>query len=127
MSRQVKVGTVADFPAGELVSVDADGTSVIVVRDGEEFCAAQNRCPHLGLSLTKGPGGPSFTDGVIQCPWHNSRFEMCSGANLDWATGFAGRHIPRWSQRMVAMGRKPADLTTFVVVVEGEDVLVELP
>ncbi len=127
MTRQVKVGTVEDFPTGELVAVDADGTSVVVVHDGDTFCSAQNRCPHLGLSLTKGPGGKSYEEGVVQCPWHNSRFELCSGENLDWATGFAGRHIPRWSQRMVAMGRKPSPLTTFPVVVDGEDVLIELP
>ena len=124
MARQVKVGTVSDFPPGELVQVDADGTALVVARDGDSFCAASNRCPHLGFSLTKGPGGVRFTDGVVQCPWHNSRFELCSGANLDWATGFAGRDVPRWSRRLVALGRQPKPLATYPVIVEGEDVLV---
>ncbi len=126
MSRRVKVGTVSDFADGELHTVDADGTAVVVARDGEAFCAARNRCPHLGFSLTKGPGGLQFADGVVQCPWHNSRFALCSGENLDWATGFAGRDIPRWSRRLVALGRQPAPLTTYPVVLDGEDVLVEL-
>lgn len=126
MTRRVKVGTLSDFPADELVSVDADGTAVLVAREGEKLCAAVNRCPHLGFSLTKGPGGLSFADGVVQCPWHNSRFELSSGKNIDWATGFAGRNIPAWSQRLVALGRKPAPLKTLPVVVDGQDVLVEL-
>jgi nitrite reductase/ring-hydroxylating ferredoxin subunit len=44
---------------------------------------AGNRCPHLGFSLTRGPGGLKYEDGVVQCPWHNSRFNVCTGENLD--------------------------------------------
>ena len=126
MTRWVKVGIVADFPQGELRSVDADGTALIVTRDGASFCAASNRCPHLGFPLDKGPAGVRFEDGVVQCPWHNSRFELCSGDNLDWATGFAGREVPRWSRPLVALGRKPAPLKTYPVVIDGDDVLIEL-
>jgi nitrite reductase/ring-hydroxylating ferredoxin subunit len=125
--RRIKVGTLSDFADGELTAVEADGTSVVVGRDGQTLCAAHNRCPHLGLPLSRGPGGRHFADGVVQCPWHNSRFELCSGENLDWAIGFAGRPIPRWSRRLVALGRKPAPLTTYPVVVDGEDVFVVEP
>lgn len=126
MARTIRIGSLAEFPEGELRAVDADGTALVVVREGDQVCAARNRCPHMGLSLTKGPGGMRFADGVVQCPWHNSRFELCSGANLDWATGFAGRSVPRWSQRLIGMGKKPLPLTTYPVVVDGEDVFVEL-
>jgi nitrite reductase/ring-hydroxylating ferredoxin subunit len=34
-------------------------------------------------------------DGQVVCPWHNSRFDLASGENLDWAPGFAGRDMPR--------------------------------
>ena len=129
MADRVRVGTVADFPPGELRVVDADGTSVIVARADEtddSICAAHNRCPHMGLPLNRGPGGLRFEDGVVQCPWHNSRFELCSGTNLDWAVGFAGRSTPRWSHKLVALGRTPSPLTTYPVVVEGDDVVVEI-
>jgi nitrite reductase/ring-hydroxylating ferredoxin subunit len=126
MSRLVRVGAVADFVDGDLRQVDADGTAVVVARDGDALCAADNRCPHMGFSLTKGPGGVRFADGVVQCPWHNSRFAFCSGENLDWAVGFAGRNMPRWSRRLIALGKEPKGLTTYPVVVEGEDVFVEL-
>ncbi len=126
MTQRVRIGAIEDFPQGELRTVDAEGTSLIVSRDGDRFCAAQNRCPHLGFPLNRGPGGLEYADGVVQCPWHNSRFELCSGENLDWATGFAGRQVPRWSQRLVALGRKPGPLRTLPVHVEGQDVIVEL-
>lgn len=80
----------------------------------------------MGLSLSKGPGGVRYSDGEVVCPWHNSRFDLVTGENRDWAPGFAGREMPRWSRRLIALGRKPAPLTTYPVVVEGEDVYVEL-
>jgi nitrite reductase/ring-hydroxylating ferredoxin subunit len=49
-----------------------------------------------------------------------------TGENLDWASGVAGREVPRWSRRVIAVGRKPAPLTTYPVVVEGDEVFVEV-
>jgi nitrite reductase/ring-hydroxylating ferredoxin subunit len=126
MADRVRIGTLADFADGTLHAVDAGGTHLVVgLVQGTPY-AARNRCPHLGLSLTTGPGGKRFDDGQVVCPWHNSRFDLCTGENLDWAPGFAGRAMPRWSARLIALGRKPAPLTTYPVVVEGEDVLVDL-
>jgi hypothetical protein len=34
--------------------------------------------------------------------------------------------MPRWSRRMIALGRKPSPLTTYAVMIEGDDVYVEL-
>ena len=126
MSDRVRVGSVADLADGRLHTVDVAGTPVVVGLAGGTLCAARNRCPHLGFSLTKGPGGPTYDDGQVVCPWHNSRFDLATGENLDWTPGFAGRDMPRWSRRMIALGKKPSSLTTYAVVVDGEDVYVEL-
>lgn len=126
MARRVRIGVVSDFAPGTMTEMEVDGTKLIVARDDEGVCVAQNRCPHLGLSLTSGPGGRHYDDGVVQCPWHNSRFVVRTGENLDWAPGVAGRSVPRWSRRLIAAGRKPAPLTTFPVAIDGEDVLVDL-
>ncbi len=126
MPDRVRVGSVAEFSDGQLHTVDAGGTSVVVGLAGESLCAAHNRCPHLGLSLSRGPGGTRYADGTVVCPWHNSRFDLASGENLDWAPGFAGRDLPRWSHKLIALGRKPAGLTTYAVEVDGDDVYVRL-
>jgi hypothetical protein len=34
--------------------------------------------------------------------------------------------MPRWSHRLIALGRKPAPLTTYRVDVEGDGVFVHL-
>lgn len=121
---EISIGQVADFPDGELVSVDIDGHSLVIARMGDTIHAAANRCPHLGFSLTRGPGGLRYEDGVVQCPWHNSRFDMCTGENLDWVSGFAGRDTPRWSRKLIALGRKPHNLTTLATRITDGEVLV---
>ncbi len=126
MANRVRIGAVRDFPEGQLTEVEVEGTKVVVMVDDEGLCAAHNRCPHLGLSLTSGPGGQHYADGVVTCPWHNSRFVARSGENLDWASGFAGREAPRWSRRLIAAGRRPKPLTTYPVTVEGDDVFIEI-
>ncbi len=124
MSTQVRIGSFSDFPNGGLTAVDADGHRLIVARVGDEIHVARNRCPHLGFSLTRGPGGLKYEDGVIQCPWHNSRFNVCTGENLDWVTGFAGRRVPSWSRSVISLGRRPRGLDTLEAVVRDGEVYV---
>ncbi len=126
VAERVRVGSVADFADGKLHAVDAAGTSVVVAMVGDTPCAARNRCPHMGFSLTRGPGGVRYDEGQIVCPWHNSRFDLASGENLDWTPGFAGKEMPRWSRRLIALGRKPTSLTTYAVDIEENDVYVHL-
>lgn len=126
MAERLRIGSLADFADGELHAVNVGGAHLVVgMVDGRPY-AARNRCPHLGLSLATGPGGKRFADGQITCPWHNSRFDLCTGENLDWAPGFAGVDMPRWSAKLIALGRKPAPLTTYAVTVEGDDVFVDV-
>lgn len=113
---------VAGRPRGPRV-----GTPVIVGAVDGSLYAARNHWPHLGFSLTKGPGGRRFANGDVTCPWHNSRFDLCTGENRDWTPGFAGKDMPRWSRRLIALGKKPAPWTTYPVTVEGENVFVEVP
>lgn len=123
---RTRIGSLAELADGQLHAVKAEGTALVVGLADGEVCAARNHCPHLGLSLTRGPGGTKYDDGVVTCAWHNSRFDLATGENRDWAPGFAGRDMPVWSRRLIALGRKPAPLTTYPVTVEGDDVYVEL-
>jgi nitrite reductase/ring-hydroxylating ferredoxin subunit len=123
----LRLGPVDSFPVEEAVHVKVEGHTVVVVRrateppQGGAVCVFSDRCPHLGLSLTRGPGGTRYADGVITCPYHNSRFDVTTGANLDWASGVAGFAVPGWSRRLVALGRKPAPLRLVdASVVDGQ-------
>lgn len=70
---------------------------------GGEVCAAQDRCPHAGATLS---GGEVGSDGIVTCPEHGSRFEVCSGKRI----------------------RGPADdgLETYRVEMDGSDVYLRL-
>ena len=124
MGAEVRVGPLSDFPDGGLTGVAVGGHRFIVGREGDEVHVARNRCPHLGFSLTRGPGGLRYEDGIVQCPWHNSRFDVATGVNLDWATGFAGRPMPKWSRSVIALGRKPRGLDMLPSTVRDGDVYV---
>ena len=119
------LGRLDDFALDTPTPVKVDGTTYLVIRRSEtpdEVCVIPDKCPHAGLSLTKGPRG-KYEDGVITCAWHNSRFDVCTGANLDWTPGVAGIPIPGWSRRLVAMGKAPTPLTVPPVTVEDGEVL----
>lgn len=122
------LGRLDDFPLDTPVSVKSDGIDYLVVRATQapdEVCVVLNKCPHAGLSLTKGPRG-GYSDGVITCPWHNSKFDVCTGENLDWVPGVAGINAPRWSRKLIAMGKSPAPLQVIdAEVVDGEVRLVD--
>lgn len=66
---------------------DADGVSVVLVRDEGEICALSEVCPHLGGPLAEG----KVEDGTIRCPWHGSRFDLRSGAAVEGPTAYPAR------------------------------------
>ena len=122
-----QLGPLTDFALDKPTSVTIDGDAYLVIRSSQspdEVCVVRDRCPHAGLSLSRGPRG-GYADGVITCPWHNWRFDVCSGENLDWAASFAGVTAPKWSRRLIAMGKPPAPLTVLAVSVRDGQVVVD--
>ena len=59
--------------------VDADGASVLVTRSASgAICAIANTCSHFGGPLAEG----DREGDIVVCPWHASRFDICSGKVL---------------------------------------------
>jgi len=108
---------------GELCSLKADGRVALVTRVKGKLCAFSAKCPHIGLSLARG----KIDNGTIRCPFHGSRFDLATGANLDWTNSFAGMRMPQWSHRMLSMGKKPAPLELFEVSEQDGTVTVTVP
>jgi nitrite reductase/ring-hydroxylating ferredoxin subunit/uncharacterized membrane protein len=92
-SEFVAVADEADLVGEEMKSVTVDGTSVLLARaQSGRLCAIANTCSHLG-----GPLGEGSRDGdVVACPWHGSKFDLCSGAVLEGPAVFAQ---PRYEVR----------------------------
>lgn len=107
----VKVADASEIEDGKLHAAMADGRSVLLTRYQGRVVAVANFCPHMGMPMTRG----KFSDGVLQCPWHGSRFDMCTGQNLDWVNSFAGIPVPGWTRKLLAMGKAPAPLESLKV------------
>lgn len=113
----------ADVVETALLAVKVPGHSLALTRVGGAVQAFENRCPHLGLPLTKG----KLVDGTVTCPFHGSRFDLCSGTNLDWVNAFVGIPMPKWSHALMAFGKQPAPLRTYPASEDNGEVYVELP
>jgi nitrite reductase/ring-hydroxylating ferredoxin subunit len=48
----------------------------MLTRLGGRVCAMEDACNHAGGPLSEG----SIEAGVVQCPWHGSRFRLDDGA-----------------------------------------------
>ena len=87
----VTVAKVGAIPDGEGASFQVGDRLVAVFNYQGQYLAIDDLCPHMGASL-----GAGYLDeeGVVTCPWHAWRFNVCNGK---WADNPAagGRHVRR--------------------------------
>lgn len=82
--------------------VEADGQFLALFNVEGTFYAIDDACPHQGASLSEG----EVRGCVVTCPWHGWEYDVTNGKLL----------APPGS----------LNATTYRVVVEGDDVLVEV-
>ena len=103
MSEWNKIAKVSAVPSGEKIAAKVGDTEVAVYNVGGTFFATDNLCTHESAFLSDG-----WLEGeVIECPYHQARFDVKTGKVL----------------------APPAckDLRTFPVRVSGDDVEVQVP
>jgi nitrite reductase/ring-hydroxylating ferredoxin subunit len=118
---KTKIATTAEVSTTKVLKTSANGKSVIVAKVGDKVCAIANKCPHLGLPMAKG----KFANGVITCPFHGSKFEICTGKNVEWVDSVVGIPLPGIAKKMMAMGKAPTNVANFTVTQEGEDLFID--
>jgi nitrite reductase (NADH) small subunit/3-phenylpropionate/trans-cinnamate dioxygenase ferredoxin subunit len=94
-----RVGELQDGEAGTLC---VNNKTIALFRDGGQYFAIDNMCPHMGAELS----GGFVADGIVTCPWHYWRFRLADGA---WADN------PR-----VKIGSYP-------VYIVGDEIQIEVP
>jgi nitrite reductase/ring-hydroxylating ferredoxin subunit len=104
---QVEAAKSDDVREGAVLAVTLGGKPVGLTRVNGAVQAFVNKCPHLGLKLTKG----KIEAGVITCPFHGSSFDICTGADKAWVAAFLGIPLPGFMCKMLAMGKAPQGLT----------------
>src|SRR5262245_47939507 len=78
----VRVGPLSELRRLGSKVVSSPGGPVLVIADGEDVIALDNRCPHMGFPLHRG----SIEDGILTCHWHHARFDLRTGCTFDlWA------------------------------------------
>jgi nitrite reductase/ring-hydroxylating ferredoxin subunit/uncharacterized membrane protein len=70
------VAVLDDLPDGKPHRVDADGTPILLLREGDQIRAVGATCPHLGGPLDEG----TIDGDTVTCPWHGSVFSLADGA-----------------------------------------------
>ena len=79
MSDFTTVARVRDIAEGTGMAFEVNGRMVAVFNDGGQYQAIDDLCPHMGASLAAG----ELQDGVVACPWHAWRFQVCDGTWCD--------------------------------------------
>ncbi|MEK6982724.1 MAG: FAD-dependent oxidoreductase [Candidatus Micrarchaeota archaeon] len=73
-----KVAKVSDVVEGKPLGITAGGTKLALFKMDGAYYAIDNTCTHAGGSLCDG----TIENGAIQCPLHNARFDIKTGAVL---------------------------------------------
>ena len=101
MAEYVKVANARDIPPGSGITVEVGSRTLAVFNCDGTFYVIDDTCPHQG-----GPLGEGEVDGtVVTCPWHEWKFDVKSGVNVDDAA---------------------CKVAAYSVKVEGEDVLADI-
>jgi len=66
---------VGELPEGQLVKARLGIQNLVLVRQGETIHALHDQCAHAGGPLS----GGKIVDGCVECPWHQSRYELATG------------------------------------------------
>ena len=63
------------IPEGKPVKAKLGINQLVLVRNGDTILALHDTCAHAGGPLNEG----RLVDGVIECPWHASRYRLTDG------------------------------------------------
>jgi|FLYL01.1.fsa_nt_gi nitrite reductase/ring-hydroxylating ferredoxin subunit len=72
---RVEVGRVEDFADNSMTPFEIGGREVLVVYQGGEFYALEDRCTHDNGILHDG----ELLDGAVKCLRHGAKFDLKSG------------------------------------------------
>src|SRR6266571_654519 len=74
-----------DLAVGKLTRVDAAGIPAVLLKEGKTIYAIGATCTHLAGPLDEG----TVENGIVQCPWHGSRFCMKDGSVVNGPAVYA--------------------------------------
>jgi nitrite reductase/ring-hydroxylating ferredoxin subunit len=140
MTNRYVVATLDEIPPGERKVVEVGGRSIGVFNINGEFYALRNRCPHQGGPVCQGrltgflecnaPGEFNYKrkGEILRCPWHGWEFDVKTGQSWVDPTRMRTRSYKvSVESGEAALEKGPYVAETYLVSVEEEYVVVELP
>jgi len=116
MGKFVEVGKSSELGEGAMKEVAVEGKELLLIRTGGKCYAFNNRCPHMGAKLSEG----KLEGTVVTCPRHGSQFDLVDGHVIRWTD------MPALASAIARVIKRPRPLTTYVVELEGDSILVEI-
>jgi nitrite reductase/ring-hydroxylating ferredoxin subunit len=149
-----RVATVEELPPGQRKLVEIAGRSIGIFNINGEYFALRNSCPHQGGTLCKGrltgfltarvPGDYTYLrrGEFLRCPWHGWEFDVKTGqswfdpartrvrtypVSVEREAGTVEAECNPTAEAMAGLEQGPYMAETYVVSVEKEWVVVEVP
>jgi 3-phenylpropionate/trans-cinnamate dioxygenase ferredoxin subunit len=116
MAEFVEVPGGNGLESGQMKMFNLGKREILLARVGDNFYAADNRCPHMGGNLSEG----KLEKTVVTCPRHHSQFDLADGHVVRWTD---------WSGIKLSLGKmvkSPRPVKTYKVKVEGGRVMIEI-
>lgn len=116
MAEVLQIAKKDELESGTMKAVSAAGREILLARVGDNYYAAESRCPHFGGNLVQGK-----LDGtIVTCPLHGSQFDLTNGQVIRWtnSTGLAAK--------LGKLIKSPRPLATYKVKIDGDNILVEI-
>jgi len=116
MANLVQIGKVTELEDGAMKQVSVQGREVLLARVGDNYYAADNRCPHMGGELSQG----KLEGTVVTCPRHGSQFDLKDGRVVRWLKGTG------LMSKIGKVLKSPRPLTIYQVKVKDDQILIEI-
>jgi 3-phenylpropionate/trans-cinnamate dioxygenase ferredoxin subunit len=116
MSEFVEVPGGNELQSGQMKMFNLGKREILLARVGDNFYAADNRCPHMSGNLSEG----KLDKTIVTCPRHHSQFDLTDGHVVRWTD---------WSGVKLAMGKmvkSPRPVNTYKAKLDGDKVMVEV-
>ena len=115
MAEFIEVPGAEELAGGQMKMFTIGRKEVLLARVGDNFYAADDRCPHMGGDLSQG----KLEGTIITCPRHHSRFDLADGHVVRWTD---------WTGVVLSLSkvvRSPRPLKTYRVKLEQGKVMLE--
>ncbi len=116
MANFVQAGKTGELQDGTMKKISIQGHQILLAKVGNKYCAADNRCPHMGGNLSQG----KLEGTVVTCPRHGSQFDLSNGQVIRWLKS------PGLLTTLSKVLKPPRPLKTYNIQVEDEKILIEI-